>query len=55
MYGKDSETLFVRPKDYYDGAMPSGNGAAAFVLRRLASLTGKPKWKEAWEKQKDFY
>lgn len=55
LYGKDSETLFVRPKDFYDGAMPSGNGAAAFVMRKMAALTGRPEWKDAWAKQKDFY
>jgi hypothetical protein len=30
--------LFVRPKDSYDGAYPSGNSAAAAALIRLASL-----------------
>ncbi|MTI86060.1 MAG: thioredoxin domain-containing protein [Firmicutes bacterium] len=39
-YGKDSEQLFARPKDAYDGAMPSGNSVAALNLLRLARMTG---------------
>lgn len=55
LYGRDSEKLFVRPKEIYDGAMPSGNSAAALVMRRLSFFTGKQKWREAWEKQKQFF
>ncbi len=39
-YGKDSEQLFARPKDAYDGAIPSGNSVAALNLLRLARMTG---------------
>ncbi|MGA8943994.1 MAG: thioredoxin domain-containing protein [Thermoactinomyces sp.] len=38
-YGKDAESLFARPKEIYDGAMPSGNSVAALNLIRLARLT----------------
>ncbi|MGE0712526.1 MAG: thioredoxin domain-containing protein [Planctomycetota bacterium] len=38
--GKDSR-LLARPKPIYDGAIPSGNGAAALVLLRLSSCTGE--------------
>lgn len=38
-YGKDAESLFVRPKEIYDGATPSGNSVAAYNLIRLAKLT----------------
>lgn len=37
--GTDGEELFARPKELYDGAMPSGNSVAAQNLIRLARLT----------------
>jgi len=40
LYGSDSEQLIVRPKDVYDGAMPSGNSVAAMNFLRLGRLTG---------------
>ncbi len=36
----DGEALIVRPKSYFDSAMPSGNGATAQLLIQLARLTG---------------
>jgi hypothetical protein len=38
--GADAEELLARPKETYDGAMPSGNSAAAMNFIRLARLTG---------------
>ncbi|MCZ8513070.1 thioredoxin domain-containing protein [Paenibacillus filicis] len=38
-YGQDGEQLFTRPKEIYDGAMPSGNSAAALTLQKLARYT----------------
>lgn len=38
-YGEDGERLFTRPKEIYDGAMPSGNSAAALNLHKLARYT----------------
>ncbi len=35
LYGKDSEELILRPKDTYDGAIPSGNSLMAYNLVRL--------------------
>jgi len=37
--GRDGERLVAQTKDIYDGALPSGNSAAALVLLRLARLT----------------
>lgn len=39
---KDSEELLYRPKEIYDGAIPSGNSVAGYVLQRLAHITANP-------------
>ena len=46
-YASDGEQLLTRNKEAHDGAMPSGNSAAALVLSRLARLTGAQRWREA--------
>ncbi len=38
---EDGEALIVRPKSYFDSAMPSGNGAMAKLLIQLSRLTGE--------------
>ena len=50
----DGETLIARPKETYDGAIPSGNSVAAMVLQRLALLTGEGKWQDAARRQMQF-
>ena len=42
----DGETLIVRPKSYFDSAMPSGNGATSLLLIKLARLTSNPALEE---------
>ena len=36
--GRDNETLLFRPKECYDGALPSGNSLIAYVFVRLNAL-----------------
>ena len=50
-YAADGEQLITRTKETYDGAMPSGNAAAALVLSRLARLTGEARWRTAADLQ----
>ena len=50
-YASDGEQLLTRTKEAYDGAMPSGNSAAALVLSRLSRLTGERRWREAADLQ----
>lgn len=54
LYASDSEQLISRPKELYDGAMPSGNSAAAMVLVELAALTGEKRWQDYSNKQLEF-
>lgn len=42
----DGETPLARPKEIYDGAIPSGNSVMALTLARLARLTGDAKYEE---------
>ncbi|WP_454052878.1 thioredoxin domain-containing protein [Clostridium sp. Marseille-Q7071] len=44
LYGSDDEELIVRPKEIYDGAIPSGNGVASLALLKLYYITGKDKY-----------
>ena len=54
IYANDAEKLITRPKDIYDGALPSGNAAAALLLTRLAGLTGEEAWRKASDLQISF-
>jgi uncharacterized protein YyaL (SSP411 family) len=46
----DHETLFVRTKDQFDGAQPSGNSVAVRNLLRLAEKTGDARYRNLAEK-----
>lgn len=39
LYANDSENLITRPKEIYDGAMPSGNAMAILSFIKLARIT----------------
>ncbi len=54
LYSKHHEELISRPKEAYDGAIPSGNSLMAYNLTRLFFITNKEKYKIAAEKQLDF-
>ncbi len=47
--------LFFRPKEIYDGAVPSGNSVAALFLTRLGDLTANSDYSErAWKLKEAF-
>ncbi len=50
-YGEDAEQLIARPKEIYDGALPSGNSVMLLNLLRLSRLTGDEALAEVAEKQ----
>ena len=52
---RDHERLLYRPKPGHDGAMPSGNGVAAFSLGRLAALTGEQRYARAAERTLELF
>lgn len=54
LYGRNSEQLILRPKETYDGALPSGNSVLAYVLVRLHLLTGAARDSERAQRQLDF-
>ena len=41
------DELPVRPKELYDGAIPSANSVSLYNLLCLSRLTGNPEWEEA--------
>ena len=47
MTSRQVNPLIVRPKEIYDGAIPSGNSMHLDNLIRIARLTGDPKWEKA--------
>ena len=51
LYGEENETLIFRPKECYDGAIPSGNSLMAYVLVRLEALIPSEKTAEILERQ----
>ncbi len=54
LYGNESERLILRPKETYDGAIPSGNSLMALNLVRLSQLTGDENYVNLAERQLDF-
>ena len=54
LYSDGHEELILRPKETYDGAIPSGNSLMAYHLVRLSFLTDEEKYRTAAERQLDF-
>ena len=54
LYGPKNETLISKPKETYDGALPSGNSVMAYNFVRLYQLTQKECWHEAAKRQLAF-
>lgn len=50
----EAQPLILRPKETYDGAVPSGNSVAGYCLMRLARLTGDAGLEETAERQLQF-
>lgn len=53
-YGSDAKQLIARPKEVYDGAVPSGNSVAAYCLCQLARMLDDDVLREVAKKQMNF-
>ena len=54
LYGAEHESLILRPKETYDGAIPSGNSLMAWNLVRLSQLTADETYRREAEDQLRF-
>lgn len=54
-YGTDSEQLLTRPKEIYDGAIPSANSLALMNFYKLSRLTGELAWQEKAAQSMKFF
>ncbi|MDE6627397.1 MAG: thioredoxin domain-containing protein [Lachnospiraceae bacterium] len=54
LYGRENDSLIAKPKETYDGALPSGNSVMAYCLVRLSQLTGDTLIREKAEGQLAF-
>ncbi|NLK28886.1 MAG: thioredoxin domain-containing protein [Clostridiales bacterium] len=51
---KDAKQLIYRPKEVYDGAIPSGNSVASYLLQKLSHITANPRFLEYSDQQLRF-
>ena len=49
-----SESLIKRPKEVFDGALPSGNSGAAVLFDGLSRLSAQERWRESAQRQLAF-
>lgn len=54
LYGTQNGSLIAKPKETYDGALPSGNSVMAYCLVRLSQMTQSGDYRQAAEKQLAF-
>ncbi|MBQ8498052.1 MAG: thioredoxin domain-containing protein [Clostridia bacterium] len=54
LYSNKHEELLLRPKEIYDGAIPSGNSLIAHNLVHLSFLTDEEKYRNTAKQQIDF-
>ena len=54
LYGNRSEELILRPKETYDGAVPSGNSLMSYNFVEIYNLTSDDKYKSLAQEQLDF-
>lgn len=54
LYGAENEQLIMRPKETYDGAVPSGNSVMAYNLVRLFVITNEKTFEDLAERQLRF-
>ncbi|MBQ3181065.1 MAG: thioredoxin domain-containing protein [Firmicutes bacterium] len=54
LYGAENESLILRPKEDYDGAIPSGNSLMAWNMVRLYHLTGDEAYRHQAEEQLNY-
>ncbi len=54
LYSDSHEELILRPKETYDGAIPSGNSLMAYNLVRLSIITDEDRYKQKSEGQLNF-
>ncbi len=54
LYGKDHEMLILRPKESYDGAIPSGNSMMSYVLQWMIKLFPEKRLEEVVERQIEY-
>lgn len=52
--GTENDTLILKPKETYDGALPSGNSVMAYCLVRLSQITGEEEYRRLAERQLAF-
>lgn len=55
LYGIDGESLISRPKELYDGVMPSANSVSTMNWLKLFNLTGNKDFKEYAIKQFEIF